>query len=100
MNYQFNNLSQYPYEIHNEFSFVLEDVMNNSVNPSRPRSKPAWREVYDQMYKDYSKEPESKKHFVNSKFKLLIHHFLNTFYKFYSLTFSRIRNILQPKFNS
>lgn len=43
MEYNTKSFSQNPYQIHEEFGLLLEDLVSNSPNPSRFRSKVPWR---------------------------------------------------------
>lgn len=43
MEYNTKSFSQKPFEIHEEFGLLLEDLISNSPNPSRHRSKVPWR---------------------------------------------------------
>ncbi|CRK93960.1 CLUMA_CG007486, isoform A [Clunio marinus] len=43
MGYNTKTFSQHPYQIHEEFGLLLEDLVNNSPNPTRYRENVPWR---------------------------------------------------------
>lgn len=74
MEYNTKTFSQFPYQIHEEFGLLLEDLVNNSPNPTRYRSKVPWRENASKEYekkamKFQSNEPNYEEHKITGREK-------------------------------
>lgn len=72
MNYNLDYYSTNSHEIHEEFGVMLEDLINNSDNPSRPRSKVPWRQNASKEYlrramKHQSSYPNSDEHLISGE---------------------------------
>lgn len=68
MNYKERKLSHYPYKIHLEFGFILQALMNNTIDPEMLWLNAPWRDEYDKMAnKDSCALPGANQHFVNGK---------------------------------
>lgn len=52
MEYNTKSFSQHPFRIHEEFGLLLDDLVSNTLDSSRYRSKVPWRA---QAPKDYEK---------------------------------------------
>lgn len=50
LEYNTKSFSQNPYQIHEEFGLLLEDLITNSPNPARFRPKVPWRKNASNEY--------------------------------------------------
>lgn len=50
LEYNSKSFSQYPYQIHEEFGLLLEDLISNTPNSARFRPKVPWRENASSEY--------------------------------------------------
>lgn len=72
MDYNTKTFSQFPYQIHEEFGLLLDDLVNNTPNPARFRPKVPWRENASKEYerkamKFQSNEPNYDEHKITGR---------------------------------
>lgn len=73
MDYNTKDFSQYPQKIHEEFGLILEDLVNNTLDPTRKRFDVPWRTQASKHYvrrsmRFQNSQPDYQEHKISGEF--------------------------------